>query len=367
MITTKKLQIRMNQKFNILKALGIITVVAGHSGTNFFNWLPVYSFHMPLFIFISGYFFKDKNIVQCVKSKFRTMILPFLLWNLFYGLLVNFFHKYNLIKFGASLNLKTVLWEPFTYGWPFHFNGPAWFVGTLFFVQIAYLIFRKILKEQMFITGGTFLLLHLYAIRLANSGFSSFYFGLGICIERVLFCLIFYFLGHLYSIKLEKIDIFNFNRLILAISVNGIILGTYSRIITSNIHQMIIAPHYFTALIVGITGIYTYLQLAELLKDKVRNRDILSYIGQNTFSIMTHHQFFFWLFNSMLFTLKKYSIMRLTAFNYNKYMENIYYRINSSFPVNDLLYLLIGVFGPLLCCYIWNMRIKSNFSLVSKH
>lgn len=49
----------VNQKFNILSALGIILVVGGHSGVGFLPWFPPYSFHMPLFIFISGYFFSS--------------------------------------------------------------------------------------------------------------------------------------------------------------------------------------------------------------------------------------------------------------------------------------------------------------------
>lgn len=46
----------MNNKMNILKAIGIITVVIGHTWSNVFAWFPTYSFHMALFMFISGYF-----------------------------------------------------------------------------------------------------------------------------------------------------------------------------------------------------------------------------------------------------------------------------------------------------------------------
>lgn len=52
----------MNNKMNILKAIGIITVVIGHTWSNVFAWFPTYSFHMALFMFISGYFFKYTDI-----------------------------------------------------------------------------------------------------------------------------------------------------------------------------------------------------------------------------------------------------------------------------------------------------------------
>lgn len=51
---------KYNHTLGILSAFGIIFVVLGHVGENIFTlneWFPYYSFHMPLFIFISGYFF----------------------------------------------------------------------------------------------------------------------------------------------------------------------------------------------------------------------------------------------------------------------------------------------------------------------
>ena len=57
-----------NIELTVLKALGIIVVVSCHSGVNLFNMIgipislttelfPEYSYHMPLFIFASGYFY----------------------------------------------------------------------------------------------------------------------------------------------------------------------------------------------------------------------------------------------------------------------------------------------------------------------
>ena len=57
-----------NRQFRILSALGIIFVVAGHLGYGVFDLggvFPYYSFHVYIFLFVSGYFYKDeaeKNI-----------------------------------------------------------------------------------------------------------------------------------------------------------------------------------------------------------------------------------------------------------------------------------------------------------------
>lgn len=50
-----------NKKISFLQTFGIILVVLGHTektGTSFFIRDLIYSFHMPLFIFISGYLLK---------------------------------------------------------------------------------------------------------------------------------------------------------------------------------------------------------------------------------------------------------------------------------------------------------------------
>ena len=52
-----------NIVFRILSAIGIVCVVMGHLGCKLLgvdSWLPYYSFHMPLFSFISGYFYNEK-------------------------------------------------------------------------------------------------------------------------------------------------------------------------------------------------------------------------------------------------------------------------------------------------------------------
>ena len=345
-----------NNKMNILKALGIIAVVAGHSGTNFFRWFPVYSYHMPLFMFISGYFFHKEGIFAGIKKKFKKLIIPFLAWNLFYGILINFLKHYGLVKFGHNLSLKSLFWEPFTGGWAFVFNGPAWFIGTLFFVQIFYLLLKKCFDDRNYVVLCLCFLLHLVSLHMAYNGYSAWFYKLGIAIERVLFCLIFYHIGQMYAICFENRDKFSLNKLISVFVVNAVVLGFISNHITCNIHQMRFPNHkILLPLLVACTGIYMCLQLADLLKDKIERESILSYIGENTFSIMMHHQFFFYLFNSVLLLIKELNILNLNTFDKSKYLSNIYFRVSAHYPVNDLLYLLVGIFGPLGCVYVVNV------------
>lgn len=80
----------MNTKMNVLKALGIVLVVTGHYAGSVLPWFPPYSFHMALFIFISGYFYKkhyEDKIRNFTRKKFLNLVVPYYKWNLFYGVL----------------------------------------------------------------------------------------------------------------------------------------------------------------------------------------------------------------------------------------------------------------------------------------
>ncbi len=75
-----------NREFNILKGLGIIAVVIGHSSWRFGKIFDPYSFHMALFIFISGYFYKttyEDNFILFIKNKTKSLVIPYFIYNFF--------------------------------------------------------------------------------------------------------------------------------------------------------------------------------------------------------------------------------------------------------------------------------------------
>lgn len=67
-----KFKSKTNYTFAILSAIGIVMVISAHAGSAlnlFSDYFPYNSFFMPMFIFISGYFFKDKNIKSFDSTK----------------------------------------------------------------------------------------------------------------------------------------------------------------------------------------------------------------------------------------------------------------------------------------------------------
>jgi len=60
---------------DVMKAVGIVLVVAGHTISSSHRLL--YSFHMPLFFFISGMTFKPKPYRAFLRSRAGTLLLPY--------------------------------------------------------------------------------------------------------------------------------------------------------------------------------------------------------------------------------------------------------------------------------------------------
>ena len=108
---------RYNTTFGILSALTIIMVVAGHCGYHIMTvgeLYPYYSFHVPLFMFISGYFYKgseEEAPLQYVKKRICRLLVPYFIWNVVYGL-ISWAMRAAGFAMGEAVSLRTLFIEP---------------------------------------------------------------------------------------------------------------------------------------------------------------------------------------------------------------------------------------------------------------
>ena len=81
----------------------MLSVIASHclgKGSielNIQGWFNYRSFHMPLFMFASGYFYKRKNVenvLEYIKRKFKRLIVPIYTYNFFYGIYAQILKKW---------------------------------------------------------------------------------------------------------------------------------------------------------------------------------------------------------------------------------------------------------------------------------
>ena len=132
------------------KAIGIVLVVYGHVARGLYNaGIPmnvplyervdsiVYSFHMPLFFFLSGIFFLHslhrRGSLALVANKVDTILYPYILWSLIQGLTEVWLSRYTNGK--VPLTEVLALWNP---------RAQFWFLYALFLVMLtAILVYRR--------------------------------------------------------------------------------------------------------------------------------------------------------------------------------------------------------------------------------
>lgn len=140
-----------NAIFDYAKGIGIILVVYGHVARGVHNAkLPIdhdfyamadriiYSFHMPLFFFVSGYFFlkslEKRGAANLVAGKLYTVLYPYVVWSLIQGLFEAALSSYT--NGSATLaQMLALLWQP---------QAQFWFLYVLFGVfLLAALVYRN--------------------------------------------------------------------------------------------------------------------------------------------------------------------------------------------------------------------------------
>lgn len=346
----------LNNQFLLLQGIAIILVVLNHKGGGGINVLSDWftSYRMPLFIFISGYFFKlsyTENVYRYIIKKTKHLILPYFGWNLFYAIVA-----FLLVTFGIldssfflgelKINFKTFFIDPFIHGHQYIFNLATWFVLSLFIVQLIYLFFRKICQKLKFnndfIILLMFFLLSLFSINYSNQGVEKQYYSPFL---KAFFFLFFFHFGYYYKSALEKLD--NLNSFIYFGILFSIQLILYSNFENSGfiIPSLNFNGDLFLPIINSLTGILLWLRVSKILVKALENSSIMLYIGKNSWDIMTHHLFVFFLINWLL------SVFNIPDFNIHAFRTDIWYSYIPKTHHILLLYSSLGIFIPLLYRY----------------
>ena len=183
---------------DVIKAFATILVIAGHviQYTNvdfdhsiFFK--IIYSFHMPLFMFISGYLMPETINNSFLRIKFKQLVIPFTLWS---ALLIAL-NNPELIKNADSYQFLDRLYKLFLQP----DDGGLWFLWVLF---LNFLVFT-LLRGRYQITLSVVIIISLTILQFINHDFALF--GLGLFRWHYFF-FVFGFLAHNNNI-LKKLKI----------------------------------------------------------------------------------------------------------------------------------------------------------------
>jgi len=360
---------KTNEQLMILSVIGIIVVVFCHMPAELFTFTEIFPF-ITLFVFISGYFYKEQNeenIGRYIYYKFKKLIIPFLIINLVYGIIINILKYFNFINYGADLNLYTLFIQPFTNNSQFIFNYPAYFVPAIFLTTACYTVIHKAIKNIKWfkeeILLGIFIILNILSIVLRVHINQPNY---NLIFLRVMFFLPFFQFGYLYKNKWqEKEDkIPTIPYLIILFFINYILYKIYGTL-NYNMHEFssfrtegLVIP-----LISSIVGILFYTRLARVLSKWLGKNKLVNYISNNTFAIMTHHMFVLFIFNFILYLINCY-IVQIPYFDAIRFGQGwVYiYEIPNLRILIQIGYVIYAIAGSLGLQYVYD-KIKEKYTL----
>lgn len=265
----------MREKWiDLLKGIGMILVCIGHIKPDIFLETHIYSFHMPLFFFISGYLFiKSKySFSDFLKRRFNGLIKPYLGFAIV-SLIVGFIMGTNNIK-DIICNF---LFLKGTVGW----NSPIWFLVVLFITEMCYYFISKVkfkLKINIIV-----LISGIVGYVIQNN---NIILPFGIHIMPI--AITFYHFGVIFKE-------YNIKKYIETNKVIFIFSSMFINIIFSNILNIRISVYHYNYgnfiyfYIGAIAGIILYSSIAIIIKEN----KLLDFIGKNTLFILGTQYFIF--------------------------------------------------------------------------
>lgn len=291
-----------NVLYDKIRGIAILLVVLGHSiqnayGEKCFNvsiFNIIYSFHMPLFMFISGFvtYKRDRELdLEWLKKRFWGLVLPFITW-----ILLPFMFNREW-QGGLFTYCKNIFFHP---------DYAYWFLWALFLLCLVN-FFSNIISKRLNVSHGEIItIVMLIIIRILNPRvlgipflfrYSIFYFG-GYYINKYRYCIRKYIIVSSWICGIVWIFTVRYWRF----------LGDYPFILSlKKIVTLIVSDGsllykllykgslYIYNLIIpfgGIALIFAIVYLADKLINNSYFEHALTYLGRHTLEIYILHGYF---------------------------------------------------------------------------
>lgn len=349
----------IDYRFKILYVFGILMVVCSHTnggGISIFDaWFPYGGLHLNLFMFGSGYFYKqysEDHIKRYIMKKIKTLIIPLYVYTIIYGAIVLFLKKRG-FNIGGEFTLYNILVMPIINGHQFVYNMGGWFVVPLFMVEICNVVFRRLFR--------------FFKVRMTEYSYFIFYIILGLsgnqlaCTEylngwwlvliRMLYFIPFYELGIFYKRIFEKYDakIPNIWYFTFIFTIKLVIACIYKKMpiyTLSWCNDFTEGP--IMPIIVGYLGIAFWFRIAVIVEPIIWKSKYINLIADNAYSIMMN-QFFGFMIVKSIYAVTNCTYFIFRDFDWANYKNNIWwYYIPGGVEHTMILYVVAGVAFPII-------------------
>lgn len=269
---------------DMAKGLGIILVIVAHLQPTFFT-NEIYTFHMPLFFFLSGYVFtvEKYNFLQFIKRKAKTILIPYFLLGI--PMILFVFIQMSVDKqmeapgaYGSVIVdflLQKRLWT-------------IWFLACLFFTNLLFYAIARIFKNNLMIQGIVVLALASLGLFYYKNGGKPLVWNIDVCLTA----LPFFYGGYLLKkINFFKAQILRNDKLSILYFVFFLIINIFSGISSRSISGYGLEMYYnqygFEPLtyLSAFSGILWVIILSNAIYIKK-----IAYLGKNSLVYFSWHQ-----------------------------------------------------------------------------
>jgi len=339
--------------FRALYLLAIVFVVDGHGNlAHMFDLgrlFRYYSFHLLLFAFGAGYFFRQRESMWAdVTDRIKKLIVPLYIWNLVYGVGAWLLRRFAGFELGEPLSAYTLLIAPLADGQHFAWNLGSWFVFPLFLVQVVYSFIRRAAKrwkDRETITFVLCLIPGAAAVSLCRAGAQA---ALPLFVLRALILLPGYAGGQLYRRCLEKHDRMPTVPYLTVIVILRALLCTANDNMAYLLSDCSYFPcNAFSVYAGGALAIAFWLRIARVIGPHMAKSRLALYASRHTFDIMMHHFMGFFAVNVVFLVMH---ILGLGAadFSVKSFRTDVQYSYAPGMkPEFNVIYLMAGMLLPL--------------------
>ena len=264
---------------DIAKGITILLMVLGHCHLQpdfKYLYLWIFSFHMPLFFFLSGYFFRQKSNKELIKTDLNKLVKPYIQTAIFICGFLLCFESPNaasikLIGFLMGVDGNKGAMFQIADGW----GGPIWFLLALFWCRLFYNLLHGICAKHEFVLS---LILSVIAWQIGYR-----IINLPVCILVGITALMFYSAGHnIRKIGLDRFKLWHY-LLGIIIWLFSVFIGTYL-----NMAQYIFMK-FPLSIIVAVIGTITMLKFSTYIKGYAAI--VLTFLGKHSLDILIAHTF----------------------------------------------------------------------------
>ena len=294
---------KINYEFKILYVIGMLLVISGHFGSmllSFRGLFPYDTFHIPLFLFASGYFFKISSVsdksafLAFLRRKFLRLVVPYYLWMAVYLVAAWLLNQYTIMDIrGGITSFVSFFTEPIVYGHGAEYNVSSWFLLTLFLVEACYAAFRLFCRAVGITNDYLNLsILFLLAVGAQLLSAADLVFSLKRILVQIGYLMFWYGVGHVYHTRWEEKTRRRKNRQVLLPVVGAALLLRLfydpGKDVTSIIFTGRFYPNIPYVFFRAALGIVFWLRACRILTPWLKNCRPVLYFADHTFSLLMH-------------------------------------------------------------------------------